>query len=303
MTKKNPVFIILFVSLSFLIMASCASRRLEKSLDPESREFLSKVRYLITRQERKIFLNLPPSEREAFIKEFWKKRDPTPETDKNEFKDRYFARIEEANHLFREGGTPGWLQDRGRIYILIGPPENREKYPTGYRFQDRPTEVWYYGPFPILFIDYSYTGDYELYPASAEYIAHLLKAQMDLKPDIQKVKVVFDFELKVEKLSENQIKILMEVPYKGLWLVERNEKLETNLLLTLEILSDSEERVWDFQEEYPVSVDQDQIAEILGKNLLIEVETELSPGKYSIKALLENKTDGNKVRKILEFSL
>ena len=95
----------------------------------------------------------------------------------------------------------------------------------------------------------------------------------------------------------------MEVPYKVIWLVERNEKLETTLLLTLEILSDSEEKVWDFQEEYPVSLDQDQIVEILGKNLQIEVETELSPGKYSIKALLENKTDGNKVRKVLEFNL
>lgn len=297
------MFYIFSFSLCFLIMASCASRQLEKSLDPESKEFLSKVRYLITRQERKIFLNLPPSEREAFVKEFWKKRDPTPETEENEFKDRYFARIEEANHLFREGGTPGWLQDRGRIYILIGPPENREKYPTGYRFQDRPTEVWYYGPFPILFIDYSYTGDYELYPASAEYLAQLLKAQMNLKPDIQKVKVVFDFELKVEKLSENQIKIQMEVPYKGIWLVERDEKLETTLLLTLEILSDSEEKVWDFQEEYPISLDPDKTQETLGQSHLIEVETELSPGKYSIKALLENKTDENKVRKTLEFNL
>ncbi len=303
MIKKNPAFFIFLVSLCYLIMTSCASRQLEKSLDPESREFLSKARYLITRQERKIFLNLPASEREAFIKEFWKKRDPTPETEKNEFKDRYFTRIEEANHLFREGGTPGWLQDRGRIYILLGPPENREKYPTGYRFQDRPTEVWYYGPFPILFIDHSYTGDYELYARSAEYLAHLLKAQMDLKPDVQKVRVVFDFEVKVEKLSKNQIRIRIEVPYKGIWLVERDEKLETTLLLTLEILSDSEEKIWDFQEEYPVSLDQDQIVEILGKNLQLEVETELSPGKYNIKALLENKTDGNKARKILEFNL
>jgi len=303
MKKNNPVFSFILLTLCFLVMASCASRQLEKSLDPESKEFYSKVRYIITRQERKIFLNLAPSEREAFIKEFWKKRDPTPDTEENEFKNHYFARIDEANHLFREGGTPGWLQDRGRIYILLGPPENRDKYPTGYRFGDLPTEVWYYGPFPILFIDYSFAGNYELYPASGEYLAQLLKAQMALKPEVQKDQIVFDLDLKVEKLSENQIKVQIEVPYRGIWLVERDEKLETTLLLTLEILSEAEEKVWDFHKEYLISVDQDDIKETLGGKYLIEVETELSPGNYKISALLENTTDGKKISKIDEFLL
>jgi len=59
------------------------------------------------------------------VEEFWKKRDPTPETETNEFKNEYFVRIGEANRFFTEAAEPGWLQDRGRVDILLGPPTNR----------------------------------------------------------------------------------------------------------------------------------------------------------------------------------
>lgn len=63
-------------------------------------EFLSKVRYIINKKERKIFLELPDSEKERFKDEFWERRDPDPETEENEFKMEYFNRIEKANDLF-----------------------------------------------------------------------------------------------------------------------------------------------------------------------------------------------------------
>jgi GWxTD domain-containing protein len=92
--------------------------------------FLSQARYLVTKEEREAFLKLPPSERQDFKAEFWRKRDPTPETEENEFKDQYFQRIEEANQLSKsEGAGPGWIQDRGRIYILLGRLSNREIIP------------------------------------------------------------------------------------------------------------------------------------------------------------------------------
>ncbi|MBN2246709.1 MAG: GWxTD domain-containing protein, partial [Candidatus Aminicenantes bacterium] len=71
---------ILFYSVMFVLiigfLGSCASYKLEKNLDPESAEFYSIVRYIITNQEKKIFLNLPTTDRKAFIQEFWDKRDP-----------------------------------------------------------------------------------------------------------------------------------------------------------------------------------------------------------------------------------
>ena len=67
------------------LSAACKLYNLERKLSPEYADFLSKVRYIITREERKIFLELPDSEKPKSIEEFWQRRDPTPDTPDNEF--------------------------------------------------------------------------------------------------------------------------------------------------------------------------------------------------------------------------
>jgi len=285
----------------FLLLFSCASYKLEKTLDPDSREFLSKVRYIVTKQERKIFLNLPPSERKRFIEEFWKKRDPDPETEENEFKRQYFSRIEEANHLFSEGGRQGWLQDRGRIYILLGPPEQREAYPRGYSLYGKPIEIWYYGFFPIVFIDRLYSGNYELDPLSARHISEINKAQIERKPKVEAKKVVLDFSLKMKKTEENEAVIRIAVPYKNIWFREEDKKLETILRLSIEIFDSSGKRAWECQENYPVSLTEENLEEKIGENYLIEIPVNLEKGNYTLAVELENKTDKNKVMKKTKF--
>lgn len=287
------VFLFLFVS--------CASYQLEKSLNPESREFLSKVRYIITSQERKIFLHLPPLERPKFIEEFWKKRDPDPDTEENKFKEEYFKRIEEANHLFVEGGTPGWLQDRGRIYILIGAPERRDVYPRGMSFYGRPTEIWWYGFFPIRFIDESEAGNYKLEPLSAYNIAEINKAQMETKPRVAPEKVVFDFHLDVKKIEEKEAVIEIEVPYKNIWFAENGNNLKTTLELSLEILDPSEKKVWEYQKNYPVVVKEEELEKITEKKYPIRIRVALEPGTYYLVLNLRNKTDNSKVSKKGKF--
>jgi len=293
----------LALGLVFLTLTSCHFSRLKRDLSPEHKEFLSEVRYIITGKEKKVFLNLPDAERAHFIQEFWKKRDPDPETEINEFKDRYYKLIEEANHLFREGSTPGWLQDRGRIYILLGPPEDRYIYPMGYQFYNNPSEVWYYGFFPIIFVDYSFAGYYELVPISARHVATLLRAQMNLKPEVKMEGVIFDFDVNLEKIADNQIKVQIKIPYKNIWLVEKDEKLITTLLLNLEVFSDLKKKVWNFKEKYSISIDESEIMETLDKNYEIPVEINLSKGNYRMNILLENKTDGRKVKKTIEFNI
>ena len=103
--KKNTASQISVVILSMMLLASCSSYNSQKKLNPDEQEFLSKVRFIITKQERKVFLRLPESERKAFVEEFWAKRDPDPLTEENEFKIEYFARIENANRLFRGEGV------------------------------------------------------------------------------------------------------------------------------------------------------------------------------------------------------
>lgn len=299
---RPPAYYLLFFLCS-LFIESCASYRLENLLDLKSKEFLSNVRYIITKQERKTLLNLPPSDRENFIEEFWKKRDPDPDTEENEFKEEYFNRIEEANHLFREGGSPGWLQDRGRIYILLGPPDNREVYPRGYTFYGKPTEIWYYGFFPIVFIDQAWNGNYKLEPLSARHISEINKAQMELKPKVKAKEVVFDFNLRVKKIKEDEMLIQIEVPYKNIWFAEKENKLETILELSVEIFDSLEKKVWKHQKNYPISLIEKNLKDIFGKDYIIEVPVKLRPGNYSLTVELENKTDESRVRKKIKFSV
>ncbi len=291
------------VIISLMLLFSCAAYKIPKDFDPDSREFLSKVRYIITKQEHKIFLNLPPSEREKFIGEFWQKRDPDPYTEENEFKEQYYNRIEEANMLFREGGTPGWLQDRGRIYILLGPPDQRNVYPRGYTFYGKPMEIWYYGFFPVIFIDRSWNGDYKLIPQSAFHISEMNKAQMERKPQVEDKDVVFDFDLDVKKVKEGEVLIQVKIPYKNIWFKETKEKLETTLEVLLNILDSSDKEVASFEKSYTLSLDLDQLYEAIKRDYIIEIPVKLPPGQYLTHIELENKTDENRIRKTIRLTI
>jgi GWxTD domain-containing protein len=84
------------------------------------------VVYIITPQERTAFEALrTDQERARFIEQFWERRDPTPGTPENEFKDEHYRRIVYTNQRFTTLTTPGWKSDRGRIYIMWGPPDDR----------------------------------------------------------------------------------------------------------------------------------------------------------------------------------
>ena len=89
------------------------------------------VAYIITDAERNAFKNLQSDpELEHFIEQFWQRRDPTPGTAENEFKEEHYRRIAYANDHF-PSAIPGWKTDRGRIYITYGPPDEKETHPSG----------------------------------------------------------------------------------------------------------------------------------------------------------------------------
>jgi GWxTD domain-containing protein len=296
---KKAAFLLL--PLSALWLTCCASYKLERSLDPDSRDFLSKVRYVITKLERKTFLNLPLAERKPFIEEFWKKRDPTPDTEVNEFKDEYFKRIDEANHLFTEG-SPGWLQDRGRIYILLGPPWNRETYPRGITFYGQPTEIWYYGYFPIAFVDEAWNGDYKLDPMSANQLAEIMSVQMYLKPAILTEKGALDCKLELQRQAEGQALVRVSVPLKKVWLKSEGQNLLTNLEATIEMLSSSEKRLWAEQKSYALSFTEAELEKIIKEDYVIEIQVVLKPEYALLNLTLKNVTDGSKAFKRIKLS-
>ena len=94
--------------------------------------------YIIMPEERDVFENLTTHEEKArFIEQFWYRRDPDPRTSFNEFKEEHYRRIAYANQWFKSGKS-GWKTDRGRIYIMHGPPDETESHPAGGQYQ-RPT--------------------------------------------------------------------------------------------------------------------------------------------------------------------
>ena len=105
---------------------------LRKELATPYRKWLNEdVTYIITDEERSAFLRLQTDdEREQFIEQFWLRRDPSPDTIENEFREEHYRRIAYANEHYASG-IPGWKTDRGRIYITYGPPDELEDHSSG----------------------------------------------------------------------------------------------------------------------------------------------------------------------------
>ena len=156
-------------------------RNVKPELKKAYKDWLEKdVTYVITDEERKAFKKLATDdERERFIEEFWRRRDPDPDTDENEFKEEYYERIAYANEHFASG-IPGWKSDRGRIWIMYGKPDERETHPSGGSY-DRPSyegggntttypfEIWFYrylagvgSGVEIEFVDPTGSGEYRI---------------------------------------------------------------------------------------------------------------------------------------------
>jgi GWxTD domain-containing protein len=130
--------------------------KLRKELETPYRKWLNEdVTYIITDEERKAWKRLSTDdERENFIEAFWLRRDPTPDTEENEYKEEHYRRIAYANERFASG-IPGWKTDRGRIYIVYGPPDEIEDHSSGGTY-DRPIEEGGGTTSSFPFVDWTY---------------------------------------------------------------------------------------------------------------------------------------------------
>jgi GWxTD domain-containing protein len=166
--------------------AESSSKVLKRWLDED-------VAYIITDAERTTFKGLKTDEeREQFIESFWLRRDPTPDTIDNEFRDDHYERIAYANEHFASG-IPGWKTDRGRIWIMYGKPDEVDSHPSGGTFERPieegggrtstfPFETWRYryiegiGNEVILeFVDPSMSGEYKMTidPSEKDALLHV----------------------------------------------------------------------------------------------------------------------------------
>lgn len=117
------------------------SKRAYDELDKTYKKWLDEeVTYIIAPEERKAFLDLATNEeREQFIEQFWLRRNENPDLAENTFKEEHYRRIAYSNEHFASG-IPGWKTDRGRIYIMWGPPAEIESHPSGGNYERPPEE-------------------------------------------------------------------------------------------------------------------------------------------------------------------
>ncbi|MDQ1473318.1 MAG: hypothetical protein QOJ99_4798 [Bryobacterales bacterium] len=148
---------------------------------PWSRWLIEDAAYIVDDQERAAFHALnTDEEREHFVEQFWMRRDPTPGTPVNEFKEEHYRRIGLANRRFGANNVSGWKTDRGRIYIVYGPPDEIDSHPSGGKytrpaeqgggeFNVYPFEQWLYRHIQgvgenvlIEFVDATMQGEYRM---------------------------------------------------------------------------------------------------------------------------------------------
>jgi GWxTD domain-containing protein len=201
MKVKTSVFALVFVfSVSLL---SQGQKIRERDLPEKYQDWLKLTRYIIHEKELEVFMLLTSDrERDIFIETFWKWRDPTPGTLRNERQEEIIERFNYANLRLGSGaGRPGWMTDQGRIYIILGPPSSIERNPSSRDIF--PNEIWsYYGDpnkglpnhFALVFFRRGGAGELKLYSPMSDGPASLLIKGRDYDP--------FDYEGLYEKIVE-----------------------------------------------------------------------------------------------------
>jgi GWxTD domain-containing protein len=218
MSRSFGRLAVTLLAFSFAVPSSLAQKTKSSDQDPMSKprnekvelkkaykDWLEKdVAYIITDEERKAFKKLETDdERERFIEEFWRRRDPDPDTDENEYREEYYERIAYANEHYASG-IPGWKTDRGRIYIQWGKPDeveshpsggtyNRESYEGGGSTSTYPFERWFYRYLPgvgsgieIEFVDPTGSGEYRIArnPDEKDALLHIPGAGLTLAEEM-----------------------------------------------------------------------------------------------------------------------
>jgi len=187
-----PKLIFILISAAVLSLAQTVAGQSKPKADPQDKQrnikqepdeafkdWLKDVGPIISKDELDAWPKLRTNEeRERFIEEFWRRRDPDPDTEENEYREAYYERIAYVNEHF-SSGIPGYKTDRGRVYLKYGKPDEVDSHPAGGAYERDPSEGggststypferWFYRNIPgrsgaqIEFVDPTGTGEYRL---------------------------------------------------------------------------------------------------------------------------------------------
>lgn len=308
----KKIALVLLLAAAALAALPVASPGAKVKLPPARAEWLAKVGYIITKEEKKIFLELPDSARDDFIAQFWKRRDPSPETERNEFKIEYEDRLAKAEVMFRGEGRPGWLTDRGRIFILFGPPSERLTYPMDASGFCR--EIWYYGSFPVVFIDEHCSGYYVMTAINLEHLHELNIAQGYFQKTFAQDKKFFDYEVSMQKTQAGEGvyegRVFVDIPYDTIWFNFKGGKLETAFEVQVEISEPNGNTVWQAGGTYPFAIQEKDLVEHRTARFRIAFPLRLDKDlgrlkkeKLRLDITVKSTTEGEGLKKAVTFEL
>jgi GWxTD domain-containing protein len=304
--------------------AGCRWYNLERRLDPVNADFLAKVGYIISSAERHAFLLSPDAEKPKFIEEFWARRNPDPSSGENTFKTEYLKRIEQARRMFPGEGIPGWMTDRGRILVLFGPPMDRDirSLPDT---SNRCQEVWYYGDFPVIFIDASCAGTFRLvtmdfsslrdinlmYMHDLNYALNEAAKPAARPPEAAPNALVFDADLVIRLRAPDRIEALVgvEMAYERIWFKADGTTMVTTLEAALELRDAAGGQAWESRTLHEIRVRDTELGGLTGTKYRLDIPIvvegaervgRLGPGAVLVLTLT-NATGKESLKKSLDF--
>jgi GWxTD domain-containing protein len=292
-----PALIIIAV----VILMSCGFSG-KVALDPASKDFYETARLIITKQEKDIFNHLPDQEsRKEFIRNFWEKRDPDPDTEENEFKEEFFRRIDYANLRFREG-IPGWKTDRGRIYIYLGPPDKVDQRPF-INYPGVKGLIWwgyYEYRLGIEFVDRVGDGSYTLNQHMSAYgnvLQVIEKAKFGQGFVEGKWKFV-DFDVRYNREKKE---IVISIPVASLEFKEEEGSLKAEFEFEFFIYKKKGLKMDRFTQIKSFERPEDEVLKL--EEIIFTFPYDLKPGKYYFDVAMDVKPGLARARKIFEIKI
>jgi len=293
--------ILLFASAAGAVLIFGCSSGPKIALDPDSESFYQYARLIMTGEENDIFSHLPDAEsRKEFIEEFWRKRDPAPDTEDNEFKNEFFSRIEYANKRFKEG-PPGWKTDRGRIYIYMGPPDKFEEFFTHGDASVRGPILWwiYYNyELGIEFVDERNNGTYKIREYTGDFFGALDSFKSGDVPTEKGDKRKFvNFKLRYDRTNKE---ILISIPVDVFNFQDAAGRLQAELAFQFFVYAGNGAKIEEFSRDQVFSETLEKVLDM--KEVVFNFPYAQEAARFYLDVIIIGR-DGSlgKTRKIFEI--
>jgi len=306
---KRHIIILLFLLIATLGLygeKQSGTKGRVKGID----DFYKKTRFIMTKMEKRIYKHLVDDiARQEFIKDFWDKRDPTPDNFENEAKKVYAERIAYANRWFNEGTgkNAGWDTERGRILLQLGIPDRREFGDLDMTARGRgrllttkrlPMERWFYFRFQLylVFTDNRGFGKFRLSRIPAQLLTAVDLAKMSILDSSRAdLKHQLTFKSSIKKES-----ILLKIPTKKISFEEKDGKMGAKFSIIV--------YVYKKYKRYDV-INTKRVLENINnsilskKNIYFSIPLKYEKGKYRLEIIVEDIVGQSKYRNILKYKV